>query len=225
MTVTTLKSEGAAINFTMSGECPHCSVNSAFAQVTQPYAELIPVPEQAQGYWPQRICAALQCNSCKKFILGVVTRKANLSPGQPSYEPFVYEAHYPVGPINDFVAPEVPTDIGTDFQEALRCRSVRAYNATVEMCRRAIESSCLEQGAKGDTLFDKIDFLANNGIITKPLRGMAHKIRLGGNRGAHPSQKKIEERDADAVVDFTRHYFEHVYVMPAVVKKYDFSQP
>jgi len=222
MTVTTLKSEGAAINFTMSGECPHCLNKVAFMIVGQPYSEYIPTPELPAGNLPQRICAALQCVSCKKFILGIVTRKEG-APGQPSYHPYVYEAHYPVGPINDSVAPEVPTDIGADFREALRCRSVNAYNATAEMCRRAIQASCDDLKAQGKNLSEQIDDLARNGTITKSLQTMAHQVRLGGNRAAH--EGKSEEREADAIIAFTEHYFAHVYVMPQTAKKYDFSRP
>jgi hypothetical protein len=80
------------------------------------------------------------------------------------------------------------------------------------------------------------------------LKGAAHKIRLGGNRGAHPEPlpnlnagnvlglagpqtqpsepiTKIEKEHAEAIVEFTRHFFESVYVIPAKVGKYDFSKP
>lgn len=53
---------------------------------------------------------------------------------------------------------------------------------------------------------------------------MAHKIKLGGNRGAHPSDKKLTKDDADAVLEFSREYFQHVYVMPARMAKFDFDK-
>jgi hypothetical protein len=70
-----------------------------------------------------------------------------------------------------------------------------------------------------------IDRVHAQGKITTPLKDMAHKIKLGGNRGAHPSDKIISEADADAVIEFTREYFQHVYVMPARMSKFDFSRP
>ena len=33
------------------------------------------------------------------------------------------------------------------------------------------------------------------------------------------------EQDADAVLEFTSEYFDHVYVMPKKMEKFDFSRP
>src|SRR5258707_643439 len=63
-------------------------------------------------------------------------------------EVITYRAHYPVGRPSDNVSSDVPEPIAADFKEALRCRWVDAYNATVEMCRRAIETSCQDLGAQ-----------------------------------------------------------------------------
>jgi hypothetical protein len=70
-----------------------------------------------------------------------------------------------------------------------------------------------------------IDWVHGQGKITTPLRDMAHKIRLGGDRGAHPSVRTITADDADAVIEFTREYFDAVYVMPARMGKFDFARP
>jgi hypothetical protein len=84
-----------------------------------------------------------------------------------------------------------------------------------------------------------IDWLEEKRIITPALKGVAHKIRLSGNRGAHPvpdaskpdatvviapgSILKIEPDHAEAIVSFTRHLLEHVYVVPRQLPTFDFS--
>lgn len=163
---------------------------------------------------------------------------------------YQYIGHFPLGQPDETVAEEIPEHIKPDFKEALRCLWVDAYNATVEMCRRALEASCLDLGApKKKVLEDMIDWLEEKRKITPALRDAAHKIRLGGNRGAHPPTEapapnvavqvadsteaqpqegpiaKIEKEHAQAVVEFTRHFFQHVYVMPQELGKYDFSRP
>jgi len=56
------------------------------------------------------------------------------------------------------------------------------------MCRRALEASCLDLGAPKDNVLEKmIDSLEANRKITPYLKEAAHKVRLGGNRGAHPN--------------------------------------
>lgn len=157
---------------------------------------------------------------------------------------FDYILHYPIGTPNDAVAEEIPDPIKTDFKEALRCLFVDAYNATAEMCRRAVEASCVHLGAPKNQkwLEDKIDWLETQRKITPFLRDVAHKIRLGGNRAAHPGnvqplintsspqtldapEPPITKEHAEAIVKFTTEFFHHVYVVPKQLDKYDFSKP
>jgi hypothetical protein len=98
-----------------------------------------------------------------------------------------------------------------------------------------------------------IDWLESQRKITPYLKEAAHKVRLGGNRGAHPPAtpvaqaqttliaptaplppvaavapspvERIEKEHAEAMVEFTREFFHHVYVGPKLVGKYDFSKP
>jgi len=167
----------------------------------------------------------MQCQGCLQYILGCAVQPQRGGPP-------VYAQHYPIGKPNDDVAREIPSHIGADFKEALRCRFVDAYNATVEMCRRAVQASCHNLGAPDEKLVKQIDWLASQGLITSPLKDMAHRVRLGGNLGAHPpedpsdpSEIAINEEYADAVIAFTRDFFHHVYVMPERLKKYTFKKP
>jgi len=201
--------------FVINGECPHCRKQAAFVTVTDTF-------EERKGNYPDRMIAAARCIACNEFILAIIRHK-EVRPGNFQW---VYDAHYPLGLPHDDVASEIPDTIKPDFQEALRCRWVRAFNATVEMCRRALEASCIEQGAASDLVLSKmIDWVHSQGKITTPLKDMAHKIKLGGNRGAHPSDRTLTAEDADAVIEFTREYFHHVYVMPAKMAKHDFDKP
>jgi hypothetical protein len=77
----------------------------------------------------------------------------------------------------------------------------------------------MEQGAnKNKRLVTQIDELADKGIITRSLQNFAHEIRLEGNDGAHPDPDglaQVTPKDADDIIEFTREYLHHVYVMPA----------
>jgi hypothetical protein len=219
--------------FTLRGICPHCNRDSAFLLITS-----VAIQDQAT-----RWIAGMQCQACMNNILGIAFYNQNSGA-------FHYVAHYPLGKPDDNVADEVPDHIKPDFKEALRCLWVDAYNATAEMCRRAVEASCLDLGAKGRVLDDLIDSLAAQQKITPFLQQVAHKIRLGRNRGAHPASAvpaaggpgsgppplatvpqpapapitTIEKDHAEAIVKFTREFFHHVYVLPKQLDKYDFSK-
>ena len=126
---------------------------------------------------------------------------------------------YPEGAVNDTVDEAIPKDIKKDFQEALRCMGVNAFKATVAMCGRAIQASAIQLGASGKDLVNQIDDMAAKGIITNPLKEMAHDIRITRNVGVHPDKdglKDVEEKDAKDIISFTREFFHHVYVMPAL---------
>jgi hypothetical protein len=205
---------------TLRGTCPHpiCKKTSAFLLVTNLY-----VSHTAE--W----VGALQCQACLKYILVLARQEQHL---------LSYVNHYPIGSPDDEVAPEIPEHIQRDFKEALRCMFVNAYNATAEMCRRALEASCIERGAPPNKVLEiMIDSLEEKRIITPFLRDVAHKIRLGGNRGAHPPADGpeaqnvelepvvlIEKEHAEAIIKFTREFYHHVYVVPAELAKYDFSK-
>jgi hypothetical protein len=220
-------------SYTMRGTCPHCHKGSGFLPRGTAYVEHI---------HPNKWIVPMQCQTCCKYIMAIAQQP---HPNNPNY--LVYDTHYPVGEPDDEVAAEIPPHIQPDFREALRCRFVDAYNATAEMCRRALEASCMDLGASPkDVLEDMIDELETKRVITPFLKEVAHKIRLGGNRGAHPSPQAavppavdggvelppapgpittIIKEHADAIIKFTREFFHHVYVVPRELNKYDFSKP
>jgi hypothetical protein len=221
---------GLTADFSLAGICPHCRLGVSFSGVpnfANPHSEPIPGEPLWRRWYP-----VMRCAGCSMHILAVLKVKETDIPGaRPNRKwEIKYETHYPVGTPDDSVAAEVPEHIATDFREALRCRWVDGYNATVEMCRRAIEASCLDLGAKPKmSITQKIDWVYKQGRINKTLKNVAHKIRLGGNRGSHPIvdptvEPPITPEEADAVIEFMRHYLDHVYVVEKRMSKYDFTK-
>lgn len=192
-----------------SGDCPHCSSRSYFRPVGSAHFE--------QASPGSRIANAAQCESCKQFVL-VVGRRLLRAGQAPA--PYLLVAVYPLGKPDDRVDDAVPEEIKPDFREALRCRWVESYKATAAMCGRVIQASALQKGASPKKkLVEQIDELADKGIITQPVKEMAHEVRLTRNIGVHPPEedplKDVTQKDADDIVEFTREFLHHVYVMPA----------
>jgi hypothetical protein len=192
------------------GNCPHCSFLSYFRAITTAHVEA--KNPQNQLWW---ICNGAQCEACKGFVLIVGQRDSRYG------QEWGLEGVYPLGRPNDSVALEVPPLIADDFKEALRCEWVKAYKATVTMCRRALQASCVELKASHASLRDQIDELANKRVITDSLKEMAHEVRLTGNDGAHPGKdglNDVTDKDARDIIEFTREFFHHVFVVPAKLK-------
>jgi hypothetical protein len=195
-----------------NGECPHCSVFSYFRPTASCFEH------RPNGL--QFVISAAQCESCKEFVMVIGERNLNQG-GQP---PCFLRSVYPLGKPNDTVPPEVvqeAKEVAEDFKEALRCHWIKSYRASVVMCRRAIQSSAIALKAAGGRLIDQIDDLFKTGKITEGLKDFAHEIRLTGNDGAHPDKDglaDVKEGDSSAIIEFTREYLHHVYVMPAKLK-------
>lgn len=201
--------------FSLNGECPHCRRQCSFIPATSVKQEVVMKP--SDGKPTARACAVMQCQGCGKYILGFITWKGN--PGQIPSIDLTYEDHYPMGVPDDTVSEDVPEGVASGFSEAIRCRSVSAFSATVLMCRRCLQVSCDMEKATGKDLFKQVDDLASKQRITDTLRQMAHRIRLLGKQGAHGDYSDIDDtvtaQDADDAITFMRHYLDHVYVLPA----------
>lgn|SRR6266566_2944339 len=196
--------------FILNGECPHCGKQATFPTFTSTYGE-----RNHETGWPIRQVGAARCIACHRYILAIV--KA-VSTGQSSFQ-WVYEAHFPLGDPDDALSEDIPLAVRTDFQEAIRAEWIRAYKATVLMCRRSLQTSCDMEKASGNDLYTQIDDLVAKQKITQPLKDMAHRIRLLGKKGAHGDYSDIDDsitpQDASDAITFMRHYFEHVYILPA----------
>jgi hypothetical protein len=206
--------------FSLGGTCPHCNRDAAFLMCSKPHVETqfdTALPNNRVVAY--RAWAVMQCAGCSKYILGAIKARFGAHDCK-------YLEHSPLGRPDDTVAPEIPEKIAADFSEALRCRWIRAYNATAEMCRRAIQSSCVEFGATPGLLKPQIKEIFEKGKITADLKELADSIRLGGNCGAHSNEDEppVSPDEADAIIYFTRHYLQHVYVIPAQVKKLKFDK-
>ncbi|HEY6271980.1 MAG TPA: DUF4145 domain-containing protein [Terriglobales bacterium] len=126
---------------------------------------------------------------------------------------------------NLFLGAFVPTAVKGPFLS-----NRRTLQDTATKILSALEASCIKEGADPQLRIEKkIDWLSSKQTITPGLAEMAHTIRLAGNRGAHPpddpgADAPITEEEADAVIEFTRQFFDHVYVMPARRAKFNFSR-
>jgi hypothetical protein len=59
-------------------------------------------------------------------------------------------------------------------------------------------------------------------LITPLLKDVGHRVRLGGNLGAHPDSdglRDVTEGDARALVAFMDSFIEYVYAIPASLRQ------
>jgi hypothetical protein len=91
------------MGFCLRGTGPDCDSKAAFVSVRKPYFD------EYQGGMIRRIAAALRCDGCNEYILGILKMEPD-GLGSGRYIS-VYEANYPVGKPPQFASEAVPEHI------------------------------------------------------------------------------------------------------------------
>jgi len=158
-------------------------------------------------YWNYK--GEVKCRHCEAFML------IELINGQLKDSPTLIDKKV----IN---IPDVPENINDDLREAQVCFNVSAYKACVVMCRRAIEQICDDKDAQGKSLFDKIEFLLKQNIISQDIYSIFTQIRRFGNYGAHPQDdllNGIDQYESSKIVEISMHLARHIYHISATIKR------
>ncbi len=125
----------------------------------------------------------------------------------------------------------IPKNVREDLAEADRCFYAQAYRAAVVMHRRAIQNTILDkisdksipdETVRDKKLWEQIDALFVNGLITKDLKETAHEIRYFGNFGAHPQDDELDNttrEDVEIIDRLTFDLMRTIYITPFETKK------
>jgi len=105
----------------------------------------------------------------------------------------------------------VPNTIKSAYDQAARSFSASLFEPCVLMCRKCLEATCRNLGAKGRDLNFKLQSLFDGGHIDSRLLNWAHEIRLIGNEAAHDPDTKVTKHDARDVLDFTEAILIYVF--------------
>lgn len=125
--------------------------------------------------------------------------------------------------IKEYVDDVVPMEVRDAFIEALICYSYDLFASSLLMCRRALETSAIIQGATGkEFLGIKITELFEKKLIDENLHDVAREVIEFGNWMAHPNKyrgKNVSEEDVKNVIAFLQIYFDYVYCIPDKLEK------
>jgi hypothetical protein len=129
----------------------------------------------------------------------------------------------------------IPEKIRKDLEEANRDRATGSYRSAVVMARRALQLVCLDKGApktfpnkKGEgshqaQLWEQVDWLFEQGIITKNHKDWAHQVRAVGNDGAHPADaednQEVTSEEADDVLALLGQFTANLYVTESIYRE------
>ena len=214
-------------------DCPHC----ASAQVRFEFIGQSPtdVGGLSERYSPHIWNTFLQCRHCHKGVVVELYAASNRlaeSPANCSGDPrsfgFGVGAMYPER--QEPAAPDhVSEAIAGDFLEAVDNLKGGRYTSTGMMFRRVLQRSTtalIPDPAllKSKSLSQRVDMLANDGIITGAMREWATIIRLEGNSATHGEEEygetEFTAESATQLHRFTELFLVYAFSPPARVAEY-----
>ncbi len=191
----------------ISTECPHCGDTVALLPMHKP------VNTYDHSYFVA-LCPNHKRSHCKPIFA--------------VYQPLndCIQERYPIPSFSaSSMHKAIPEPICEDYAEGVRCMYVESYKAAVAMYRRVVEAlACDKLGekakdTKGNTrkLYELIDLLHADGLITKNIKDGAHELRHFGNYGAHVQDDgldKVERQEARDVREITWQLLYSIYIAP-----------
>ncbi len=181
--------------------CPHCGTKSAFEKFGE--------DSIFTNLWVvgQRICPNMDCRG---HIFVIYDRKSHK-----------VQVTYPPRRI-DFDISNIPERIITVFTEAITCHANCCYVASAIMVRRTLEEICVNRGAVGKNLKQKINDLGSKIILPKELIEAFDELRLLGNDAAHIEAKTFEsisESEVFVAIEFTKEILKGLFQYSSLLEK------
>lgn len=122
----------------------------------------------------------------------------------------------------DFDPVNLPDAVVTAFEEAIKCHANRCFIASAIMVRKTLEELCLDRGASGTNLKDRIRALETKVVLPQELLDGLDDLRLLGNDAAHiESQEfnKVGQEEVEIGIEFAREVLKAVYQFSALLKR------
>lgn len=119
----------------------------------------------------------------------------------------------------------LPPDVEAAFSEVRRCLGVKADTAAEGMCRKILMHIAVDKGAaEGKPFAFYLDYLAEQGYVTPPMKGWVNLIREHGNESQHRLRPPDRKR-AEGTAMFTAQLLRTVYEMEHLANSFDIRKP
>jgi len=203
--------------FTTALTCNHCSnvsamaIKACYSQVKtyESVDDVTPPWEEGDTYY------LLLCPSCNKVTLMKRYYHSFFEGDDGDHEALRPVMLYPT----KLKIPEgLPDDINKSYMAALKVRSIDA-NAYAVLLGRVLDKLCDNRSAQGESLYDKLKYLAEEGEIPLKLSEMAHSLRQLRNVGAHANLGELTPAEIPFLDALCNAVLEYVYSAPLLIQK------
>jgi hypothetical protein len=115
----------------------------------------------------------------------------------------------------------VPTKIAVTYIESCDNKQAQHYETSAILARKVIDLATKVlrgEAAKSEKLYQRIDALREEGVITEAMADWAHAVRLDGNGPTH-SDEDVNEVEATNLLNFTEAFLLYSFTLPAMVSR------
>jgi uncharacterized protein DUF4145 len=124
--------------------------------------------------------------------------------------------------IIDFDSTNLPPNILSSLEEAIKAQAAACYRASALMIRRTLEELCDDKKAVGSDLKKRLASLSGSVVIPKELLDAADELRLLGNDAAHINAKdydKIGPEESKLAIELAKELLKAVYQYASLVDR------
>jgi len=122
----------------------------------------------------------------------------------------------------DFDASQLPERVQEPLEEAIECHAQECYPASAVMVRRTLEMVCEDQGASGNSLYERIESLGKSIVLPKGMIDALHNLRLLGNDAVHVEAKifgEVGQQEVEVAISVVKTILQATYQMDALLSE------
>ena len=122
----------------------------------------------------------------------------------------------------EFGRTDIPGPILSAFEEAISCHANQCFVASAMMIRKTLDLLCIDKGAKGGDLKDRIASLKLKVLISQELFEGMDGLRLLGNDAAHVESRTFDDvgkEEIEVAIEFVKELVKAVYQYSGLVAR------
>ena len=192
-------------------QCRHCS-NQTRQRVVANYSQVESYEDPRSGvFWDAGpIWKLIMCPACSSVSLLRIYFHDGFEPDEWKMSVMF--------PTMDEAPAGLPTEVGKAYQAAQHVRNVDS-NAFAVLLGRVLDIVCIYKGAKGDSLYRRLNSLAESGEIPDKLAEMADQLRQLRNIGAHADLGELTPAEVPVLDALCNVVLEYVYTAPQLIEQ------
>lgn len=195
----------------LTGECPHCGVNSLFHTTGSVVGQSVHFGDQEKGLVEIKV---FECHSCSGVVVGAAYPKFG------AFDKFQNIFLWPMAEWPNRAPAELDHEIRRDYDEA-RCTIGLSPRAGAVFARRCLQHVIRKKmNITKKQLVDEIEEAELDDRLTMPVRSALHAVRKFGNIGAHPEYDDamtlidVEPEEAAYTLEAVELLFRDLYEIP-----------